>query len=123
MSLTQKLTFLLVVIALLLPSGAALAANKPEYILSIRNRTGGDIVLDLVNKDKHNNAVYINGLTQTLVKENIYTFYMSTPCGNAAGTLNINFRKTLFVSCRGGSPYIQLDKQFIAGRMTRFTGE
>ena len=126
MKKVKTITLLLVLLALIIPASSVFA-RKNIYLLTIRNRTGGDMVLDLMQNTKHNNATYLPGMAQIEVKEGIYNFYLSTPCGNTAGQVNLNFRKTLFVTCRGGAPYVQLDRQFISWgykwHMTRFTGE
>ena len=114
------LTLVLVIMALMLPV-ASVYAVKVKHILTVRNRTGGDIMVDLYADTKHNANTFIPGLSQILVKGNLYKLYVSTPCGNTSGWVNINFRKTLFVGCKDGSPYVQLDKQFIGYRMTHFT--
>ena len=116
----KVLILAVVVIALLIPATSALA-YKTQYWLTVRNRTGGDIVVDLFADTKHNANVFIPGLTQILVKENVYDMYVSTPCGNTVATINFNFKKTLFVGCKDGSPYLQLDKQYIRGQRVLFT--
>lgn len=113
----------LVMLVILIPATPVTAKDPVQRLLVIRNRTGADVVVDMVNdNDKHNSFVVNPGVTRFTVKEGIYNFYLSTPCGNTAGTWNVNVRKTLFLSCRNGLTVL-LDKEFIGHHMTRFTGK
>ena len=119
----KRLVLLLVLLSLLVPTSLVVARTPVQRLLVIRNRTGGDIVIDMVNaNDKHNSFVVNPGVYRFYIKEGVYDVYMSTACGNTSGVWNVNLRKTLFTSCRGGL-MVLLDKEFLGSRMTKFTGD
>ena len=107
----KKLTTItLAVIAILtmlfsfLPMSTAQAKREgTDVTLKVRNRTGGQVSLKLV--DENGNPmffVYEPGQTSTPLPEGQYTYYASTPCGNRSGIFNVNVTKELLFSCNEG---------------------
>lgn len=109
----KQLFVVFVIIALLaavLPV-SVFAGSPAELKVEVRNTTGGMIYLDIV--DAAGNHIYKSfeaGVFEFDMLEGIYSYYVSTPCGNYAGEWNLNINKTLFVSCKSGEPTVTLDK-------------
>lgn len=109
MNKVKWIVLVLILLALLIPTGMAFAKNHRDIVFTVRNRAGGDIVLDLVKDKVHNSVTYPGGVTKVVIKEALYDYYINTPCGITAGQLNLDASKTLFVSCRQDKLYIMLD--------------
>jgi hypothetical protein len=109
----KQLFVVFVVIALLVAAlpVSVFAGTPAELKVDVRNTTGGAINLDIV--DAAGNHIYKSfeaGVFEFDMLEGVYTYYVSTPCGNYAGDWNLNINKTLFVSCKSGEPTITMDE-------------
>jgi len=109
----KQLFVVFVVIALLVATlPVSVFASTPAVLkVDVRNTTGGAINLDIV--DAAGNHIYKSfdaGVFEFEMLEGIYTYYVTTPCGNYAGDWNLNINKTLFVSCKSGEPTVTLDE-------------
>lgn len=107
----RKLTSMILVLATLLtllfsflPMTVAHAQKDPnDLTLRIHNRTGGQVILNLVDTDGNVQFFsFIPGQSNVTIPAGNFRYYASTPCGNRAGTFNLNVTKELFFSCGEG---------------------
>lgn len=107
----KKLTSVVITLATLLtllfsfmPTSTALAKKDPVNVdLRVSNRTGSQVLLTLLNADGQNQFfTLVPGKSLLTLPMGKYQFYASTPCGNRAGTFNLNDTKELFFSCGDG---------------------
>lgn len=88
----------------LIPLSDALAKKEPIVVpITIRNQTGGRVILTLINENWGRQVFeYIPGIFEQMEFQGKYKFYASTPCGNRSGEFNLNSHKELFFSCGNG---------------------
>jgi hypothetical protein len=113
--MTKKLTgiFLVVALVTLLLPASAIARAPGEFHLNVRNQTGGVVHLSLT--DANGIVAFYTldlGVFPVNLTEGVYSYWASTLCGNVAGSWNVNVSKTLFLSCKGDSPFLSLAKTF-----------
>lgn len=84
-----------------LPLSTALATKEVAYVtLKVTNRTGGKVMLLLINENgKRLISEYETGLTNTILSEGRFHYYVRTISGNQSGSFNLNITKDLFFSC------------------------
>jgi hypothetical protein len=103
----MKFLVLLIVLALtvaMVPS-AAFAASSADVAVHVRNQTGGLVQLSMsLPSGSPVFRTLEEGVTSFIISDGLYTYYASTPCGNMSGQWNINVAKTLYLTCKTGSP-------------------
>ena len=106
--ITAPLLALLLVITLI---GTATAGAPADLKVNVRNSSGGTVSLRLTDANGNNRFLTIEpGLAPITVVEGEYSYYASLPCGNLAGTWNVNVTKTLFLSCKNEVAFMSLSK-------------
>ncbi len=102
----KKLVFAtLTILALLfslLPANTAFAKDGGSSLLSVRNRSGGDVTITLYSADGSKTLTYEVGTYFSTVGAGTYTFYAVTPCGVQSGIINLTRNKQLYFSCDKG---------------------
>lgn len=102
--------FSILLLAVLIIPYSVGAAEPVEVEMTVRNHTGGEVSLKLVDASGLPIFMfYLPGVFQEFLPEGKYDYYASTPCGNVAGVLNLNVAKTLYFGC-DGQPEVQLEK-------------
>ena len=110
MKKTLLVLVLIATLVALLPS-AALGASPAVVSVRVRNQTGGSVHLSLsLPGGTPIFTTLEEGVTSFTTSDGLYNYYASTPCGNLSGQWNINVTKTLFLSCKTGSPTATLSK-------------
>jgi hypothetical protein len=103
----MKFLALLIVLALtfaMVPS-ATFAASSADVAVHVRNQTGGLVQLSMsLPGGSPTFRTLEEGVTSFTTNDGLYTYYASTPCGNMSGQWNINVAKTLYLTCKTGSP-------------------
>ena len=104
----KQFVVVLVILALLMaltPVSSALAGKADTMVvLSVRNRTGATINLDLINAaGYHQYFNLIDGWSQIVVAQGVYDYYASLPCDKKIGTINMNVAKDLILLCKSGT--------------------
>ena len=100
-----------ILIVTLLPVNV-FAAQPQEVDVNVRNRTGGTVEVSLT--DESGNIQFFSfeeGVSELTLTEGRYQFWASMPCGNLAGTWNVNISKTLFLSCDEAGPSAELTRR------------
>ncbi len=108
-------TLIVVLVSILLPA-TAFAGNPQPLHLNVRNQTGGTVHLNLT--DANGDVTFItleSGVFPVDLTEGVYNYWASTPCGNIAGSWNVNVGKTLFLSCKNNLPALSLAKSVLPG--------
>jgi hypothetical protein len=94
---------ILAVMFSMLPTSAALAAAHADVTVTVKNRTGGAVTVNLRGEGGNYSFTYSEpGLYEFTVPEGKYDYYATTPCGNQSGQFNLNVNKELFLSCKDG---------------------
>ncbi len=99
MKKTLMIVFLVALLAAVLPA-SALAGKKNNFKISVRNRTDASAEISAVdaNGGKHNFKVG-KGWSTIQMPEGRYDYWVSSACGNNAGSWNLNVNKTLWIEC------------------------
>jgi hypothetical protein len=100
--LKKLFSCLLIVVlgSIMLPASAIAGSPQPLH-LNVRNQTGGTVQLNLTDANGDMTFIALEpGVFPVDLTEGIYSYWASTPCGNVAGSWNVNVSKTLFLSCK-----------------------
>jgi hypothetical protein len=93
---------MVVLVSILLPATAIAGSPQPLH-LNVRNQSGGVVTLNLT--DANGGITFFqleSGVYAVELTEGVYSYWASTPCGNVAGSWNVNVSKVLFLSCKSG---------------------
>ena len=102
---------MLVLLATLALVGTAGAGAPASLTVIVRNSSGGEASLRLTDADGNNHFFTVPaGASELTLTEGIYTYYAIMPCGNTAGTFNINVAKVLYLSCQGSMPMASVQR-------------
>ena len=98
----RKLIVLALVCALIvgaLPM-AAFAAKAQEFDVTVRNRTGQPAEVKVIGADgvPHMFTAPV-GVSNITLPEGVQSYWVSSSCGNSAGSWNLNVNKTLWIDC------------------------
>jgi len=113
----------IILIITLLPVNV-FAAQPQEINLVVRNRIGGPVEVNLT--DEFGNIQFFSfeeGVSELALTEGQYQFWASMPCGNLAGTWNVNISKILFLSCDQAIPSAELTRRSSQSSRICSTGE
>ena len=97
---------ILSVLMALFPSGVALAAKDPgSVVLVIHNNTGGAVNFDLMepNGGPHHEYKLEKGITKLTLDAGWHSYFAGMPCGDRAGSFNLNVGKELYLTCGKGT--------------------
>lgn len=112
--LKKLFSCLLIVVlgSIMLPASAIAGSHQPLH-LNVRNQTGGTVQLNLTDANGDMTFIALEpGVFPVDLKEGIYSYWASTPCGNVAGSWNVNVSKTLFLSCKNDLLALSLAKTY-----------
>lgn len=112
--LKKLFSCLLIVVlgSIMLPASAIAGSPQPLH-LNVRNQTGGTVQLNLTDANGDMTFIALEpGVFPVDLKEGIYSYWASTPCGNVAGSWNVNVSKTLFLSCKNDLLALSLAKTY-----------
>ncbi len=106
----RKLLIVLAIVVLIVSvfPAVALAKDKADVKVWIRNSTGSAVELRLI--DEFGNNIYKTvepGVFEYSMVEGKYSYYASTACGNKSGNWNFDASKTLFLNCVNDSLTVQ----------------
>lgn len=99
---------LLVILAVALPV-AAFAAKAQEFDVTVRNRTGYPAEVKVIGADGLPHMFTAPaGFSKITLPEGVQNYWVSSACGNDAGTWNLNVNKTLWIDCTssGGAAWL-----------------
>ena len=100
---------LLVILAVALPV-AAFAAKAQEFDVTVRNRTGYPAEVKVIGADGLPHMFTAPaGFSKITLPEGVQNYWVSSACGNDAGTWNLNVNKTLWIDCSpmGGAAWLR----------------
>ena len=101
MRLSKLFSWLMIVvlIAVLLPV-TALAAKPMTFDVTFRNQTGSPAELKLIDSIGNVRMVTVaKGVSTLTLPEGKHDFWISSACGNTAGSWNLNVNKVFFIQC------------------------
>ena len=99
---TKKRVFVFMALAALLVMlpGAALAGKAQLFDVTVRNRTGQPAEVKVIGADgvPHMFTAPV-GVGNITLPEGVQSYWVSSSCGNSAGSWNLNVNKTLWIDC------------------------
>jgi len=109
----QKIVSMFVLAVLLITtlfSGAS-ASGPAQLKVNVRNATGAVVSLRLTDANGINTFFSLEpGVYPITLTESVYSWYASLPCGNLAGSWNVNVVKTLYLSCQHEVAFASMKK-------------
>ena len=103
--------FVLAVLIITTLFSSAGASGPVELKVNVRNATGAVVNLRLTDANGMNTFFSLEpGVYPISLTEGVYSYYASLPCGNLAGSWNVNVVKTLYLSCQHDVAFASLKK-------------
>jgi hypothetical protein len=103
--------FVLAVLIITTLFSSAGASGPVELNVNVRNATGAVVSLRLTDANGINTFFSLEpGVYPITLTEGEYSYYASLPCGNLAGSWNVNVVKTLYLSCQHDVAFVSMKK-------------
>ena len=100
--MNKKFFLILVLVAILaaaLPM-AALAGKQQTFEVSVRNRTGAAAEVRVTSANGKVSMMRVPaGYSTISLAQGVYSYWVSSACGNSAGSWNLNVDKILWIDC------------------------